>query len=149
LDATIADTPQMDVPMASSEPSFPDNPKYLAATMMIVPDLQPEVISGHAGPEDGVQANGVGDEQADQDRPQHEFDVGEGPVLMLAECDPPDLGILAEQAHCDQQEHARYVGQHVLGGERLFGVFLVAVDGYCAHLVTTEFWGARWRPRAR
>ena len=33
----IADTPQIDVPMASSEPSLPESPKNRAAKMMIVP----------------------------------------------------------------------------------------------------------------
>lgn len=35
----MADTPQMDVPIANSEPSLPDNPNQRATAMMIVPAM--------------------------------------------------------------------------------------------------------------
>ncbi len=35
--AMIADTPQIEVPIASSEPSLPHSPKARAARMMMVP----------------------------------------------------------------------------------------------------------------
>lgn len=37
--ATIADTPQIDVPIANNERSLPDNPNARATTMMIVPAI--------------------------------------------------------------------------------------------------------------
>ncbi|SHU12169.1 Uncharacterised protein [Mycobacteroides abscessus subsp. abscessus] len=37
LAAMIAETPQMEVPMASSEPSFPLRPNHLAAKRMMAP----------------------------------------------------------------------------------------------------------------
>src|SRR6202035_5181656 len=37
FDATIADTPQIEVPIASSEPSLPDKPNNRAAPRMIAP----------------------------------------------------------------------------------------------------------------
>jgi hypothetical protein len=39
LEATIADTPQIEVPIASSEPSLPESPKNFAAAMMMVPAM--------------------------------------------------------------------------------------------------------------
>jgi len=35
----MADTPQIEVPIASSEPSLPDNPNARAARMMMVPAI--------------------------------------------------------------------------------------------------------------
>ena len=78
-------------------------------------DLQPELVGLHAGLEDPVHADGVGDQQADQDGPQHVFDVGDGPVVVLGQRVPPDLGVLAEQPDRDQQQHARHVVEQVGG----------------------------------
>ena len=39
LDAMIAETPQMEVPIAISEPSLPDSPKKCAAAEMIPPAI--------------------------------------------------------------------------------------------------------------
>ena len=35
----MADTPQIEVPIASSDPSLPDNPNHRAARMMMVPAI--------------------------------------------------------------------------------------------------------------
>ena len=67
------------------------------------PDLQPELIGLDAGAKDAVQADGVGDEQAEDDRPQHVLDVRHPPMLVMCKRIPPDLGIFAQQADRDQQ----------------------------------------------
>lgn len=47
------------------------------------PDLQPEFVCLNASAEDAVQADGVGDDEADHNRPQHILDVGHCPMLMV------------------------------------------------------------------
>ena len=44
-------------------------------------DFEPEFVGGHAGAENGRNADGVGDGQAQQNGPQHVFDIGENPVM--------------------------------------------------------------------
>ena len=43
--------------------------------------FEPEFVSGHAGLEDFGDADGVGDEQAEENGPEDVFDVGEDPVV--------------------------------------------------------------------
>src|SRR5271156_2946427 len=81
------------------------------------PDLQPEFIGLDAGAEDPVQANGVGDEQAEDDRPQHVLDIRHPPMLVMRKRIPPDLGIFAKQADPDQEQDPRHVLQNVAAGE--------------------------------
>jgi hypothetical protein len=47
------------------------------------PDLQPEFVRLDASAEDAVQADGVGDDKADDNRPQHILDVRHGPMLVV------------------------------------------------------------------
>ena len=42
------------------------------------------IVGLHARPEHAMDADGVGDEQSDQDRPQHVLDVGDGPAWCFA-----------------------------------------------------------------
>ena len=48
--------------------------------------LQPEFIGGHASAEDRGYSDGVGDDEADDDCPQHIFNVGDDPVMWLWRC---------------------------------------------------------------
>ncbi len=141
----MAETPQMEVPMASSEPSLPDNPNRQAAdendragqghvhhdlhqrdaaefddiaenethSERDNPDLQPEFVRLDTSAEDAVQADGVGDDKADDNRPQHILDVRHCPMLVVCKRIPPHLRVLTEQADRDQQHDARHVRQQV------------------------------------
>jgi hypothetical protein len=46
--------------------------------------FEPELVGGDAGREDARNADGVGDDEADDDGPQNEFNVGEGSVMGFA-----------------------------------------------------------------
>jgi len=120
------------------------------------PDLQPEFIGLDAGAENSVQANGVGDEQAEDDRPQYVLDVRHPPMLLMCKRIPPDLGVLTKQADRDQQQDSRHVVQDVAAGETRLVRGLGLLGNHRAHRVTTESWAAvrprptapRFRPRS-
>ena len=46
--------------------------------------LQPELVGGDAGAEDAREADGVGDEDAEEDGPEDVLDVGQGEVVSFA-----------------------------------------------------------------
>src|ERR1700722_2652478 len=46
--------------------------------------FEPELVGGDAGREDARNADGVGNDEADDDGPEHEFNVGERSVMGLS-----------------------------------------------------------------
>jgi hypothetical protein len=106
------------------------------------PDLQPEFVRLDAGVEDAVQADGVGDDKADDDRRQHILDVGHCPMIMVRKRIPPHLRVLAEQADRDQQQDTRHIRQQVTAGETRLPGRIRLINNYGAHHVTTESWAA-------
>ena len=68
--------------------------------------LEPELIGGHAGLKDARDAGGVGDEQADDDGPEHVFDIGKDDVVGLGVEGDGLLNELAGVAHDGEQQQA-------------------------------------------
>src|SRR3954463_3177762 len=68
--------------------------------------LEPEVVSGDAGTEDLGDAHGVGDDQAEDDRPEDVLDVREREVMGLAVVAQESLADLARIADGEQEEDA-------------------------------------------
>ena len=119
LAAMIADTPQIDEPIASRLVSFGESlnvrPSQVISTIdngqlerdrhqadaaelehvaeqeahaeQDDAELEEEFVGGDAGLEDLRHADGVGDDQSDDDRPQHIFDVRQR--KMIAPCRKP------------------------------------------------------------
>jgi hypothetical protein len=107
------------------------------------PDLQPEFVRLDPSAEDAVQADGIGGDKADDNRPQHILDVGHCPMLMVRKRIPPQLRVLAEQADRDQQQDTRHICQQVAAGETgLLPGRIRLINNYGAHRVTTESWAA-------
>ncbi len=64
-------------------PSLTTSPENETHSQCDDPDLQPEFVCLNASAEDAVQADGVGHDEADHNRPQHILDVGHCPMLMV------------------------------------------------------------------
>ena len=69
-------------------------------------ELEEEFVSGDAGLEDLRHADGVGDDQTDDDRPQHVFDIRQREVVGLAVDRDRVLDHLAGVANGQQQSDA-------------------------------------------
>ena len=85
--------------------------------------LEPELVGGDAGAEDGGDAEGVGDGEAENDRPQNVLDVRKSQVMLCAEDGEGVLQQLARQANSEEQRNAGKRGDEArrpelgLGGE--------------------------------
>ena len=69
--------------------------------------LQPEFVSGHASAEDRGYSNGVGDGEADDDGPQHIFNIGDDPVMCLGGTGDVLLEEFSGIADGEEQQEAR------------------------------------------
>ncbi len=135
----IADTPQIEEPMASSEVSFGVSLKALPSQVIstmemesssttairLMPpslstspsrkrtpeqhdaELEEELVGRDAGLEDFRHADRVGDDQTDDDRPEHVFDVRQREVIGLAVSRDGLLDQLAGEADGKEQREAR------------------------------------------
>ena len=70
--------------------------------------LEPEVVGGDAGAEDARDADGVGDDDAEEDGPEDVLDVGEGDVVGLG---PGVEEVLDELAGVADDEEERDAGE--------------------------------------
>jgi hypothetical protein len=93
-----------------------------------------------------MQANGVGDDQPDKNGPQHVFDIGYSPMVLSGKGIPPDLSVLTQHAHRDQQKNARHILNQPGAGERSLGRRFIEFDASCANPITTGSWAAHRQP---
>ena len=86
--------------------------------------LQPELVCSNAGAKDARQPDRIGDDDADQDRPQDVLHVGQDQVVRLAVARNGLLDKLARIAHDEEQSDA---GQQA--GKAMFvGVIAIALE---------------------
>ena len=74
-------TKAMTTKMREMPPSLRTSPRMNRAPSEDDADLEPELVGGYAGAEDARDADGVGDDDAEEDRPEDVLDVGEGDVV--------------------------------------------------------------------
>ena len=81
--------------------------------------LEPELVGGDTGAEDAGYADGVGDDDAEENGPEDVFDVGEGDVVGFG---VGVDGVLDEFAGVADHGEERDAGQEAEEGSRLGGI---------------------------
>ncbi len=86
--------------------------------------FEPELVGGDAGAEDAVNADGVGDEDAEEDRPEDVLDVGDDVVMGLGVGVDEVLDELARVADDGEESDAWKEAEEsgALGGDVAWGV---------------------------